>query len=69
MIRIFDKICRVAGIIADALAQLWERAGLMFLSKRENAKRTSGRVEARKRKEMEDERLDRLRNPSNYQGR
>lgn len=46
-------------------------AGLerLFRGKAEVAKRASGRLEALQRKEMELERLDRLRNPRDYQGR
>ena len=52
-----------------AFAQVGKRIGTAFLSKTENARRASGRSEALKREEMEAERLDRLRHPSNYQGR
>ena len=64
-----DKIFRAGGTIVTALARFRERVELVFLSKRENARRAAGTLEALKRKEMEAERLDRLRNPSNYQGR
>ena len=64
-----DKILRAGGTIATALARFRDRTELMFLSKREYARRASGRFETLKRKEMEAERIDRLRNPSNYQGR
>jgi hypothetical protein len=64
-----DKILRAGGKIATVLARFRERTELIFLSKRENARRASGRFETLKRKEMEAERIDRLKNPSNYQGR
>jgi len=64
-----DKILRAGGTIVAALARFRKRTELIFLSRRENARRASGRLEALKRKEMEAERIDRLRNPSNYQGR
>jgi hypothetical protein len=69
MTPLLEKILRAGRAIATALARFLERTELIFLSKRENARRASGRVETLKRKEMEAERLDRLRNPSNYQGR
>ena len=59
-----------AGVIASAvLRRVWETIELLFRSKAEVAKRASGRFEALKRREMELERLDRLRHPSDYQGR
>jgi|GraSoiStandDraft_37_1057305.scaffolds.fasta_scaffold1540620_1 hypothetical protein len=64
-----DKLLRAGGPIATALTRFRKKTELIFLSKRENAKRASGRFETLKRKEMEAERLDRLRNPRNYQGR
>lgn len=64
-----DKMLRSGGPIATALARLRKRTELVFLSKRENAKRASGRFETLKRNEEEAERIDRLRHPSNYQGR
>jgi len=64
-----EKMFRAGGTIATALARFRERVELIFLSKRENARRAAGRLEALKRQEMEAERIDRLRNPGNYQGR
>ena len=55
--------------MVTTVARLGERADLIFLSKDENARRASGRFQMRKRKRLEAERLDRLRNPSDYQGR
>jgi hypothetical protein len=69
MTPLLDKILRAAGKIGTALARFRERTELIFHSKSENAKRALGRFETLKRQEMEAERIDRLRNPSNYQGR
>jgi len=60
---------RARLVVATALRRLWERIELPFLSKDEIAKRTSGKFETLKRKDLEAERLDRLRNPRNYQGK
>ncbi len=60
---------RAGGTIAAALTRLRKGTELIFLSKRENARRAFERLETLRRKEMEAERIDRLRNPSNYQGR
>jgi hypothetical protein len=65
----FDKVSRAFGTIARALARLRERTGKAFLSKGENFTHASERSERLKREEMEAERIDRLRNPSDYQGR
>jgi hypothetical protein len=64
-----DKLLRAGGPVGNALARFRKKAELIFLSKRENARRAFGRLETRNRKEMEAERIDRLRNPGNYQGR
>ena len=69
MTPLFDKILHARKSLAAALLRLREKAALIFLSQRENAKRAFGKLETRKRKEMEAERIDRLRNPRNYQGR
>jgi hypothetical protein len=58
-----------ALIVATAFARVWEGVRALFLSKDKVAARVSGRVETLKRSEMEAERLDRLRNPRDYQGR
>jgi hypothetical protein len=58
------------GVIASAITkQVWETAERLFRSKADVARRSSGRFEALKRREMEIERLDRLRNPGDYRGR
>ena len=59
----------MAVLVTAVFAQAWERIAQLFYSKTEVAKRASGRFETLKRKEMEMERLDRLRHPSDYQGR
>jgi hypothetical protein len=68
MTRFFGKILGAVAKIATALARFRPVIGRIFLSKRENARRASGRFEALKREEIEAERIDRLRNPSKYQG-
>jgi hypothetical protein len=60
---------RTRVIVATALGRLWERIQLPFLSRDEVAKRASGKLETLKRKDLEAERIDRLRNPRNYQGK
>jgi hypothetical protein len=60
---------RTRVIVATALGRLWERIQLPFLSQDEVAKRASGKLETLKRKDLEAERIDRLRNPRNYQGK
>jgi hypothetical protein len=63
-----EKILGAGRTIATALARFRDRTALIFPSKTAHA-RASLRLETRKRKELEAERLDRLRNPSDYQGR
>lgn len=59
-----------AGVIVSAVfKRLWETTERLFRSKAQLARRDSGRFEALKRREMEIERLDRLRNPGDYRGR
>jgi len=65
----FDKVSRAFEAMASALARFRERTRQAFLSKRESHTHTSERSLRRKREEMEAERIDRLRNPSNYRGR
>jgi len=49
--------------------RLMERLGSLFRSKATLARRALLRTEASERKANEAERLDRLRNPSDYRGR
>jgi hypothetical protein len=65
----FRTVLRVAAAVETALKQASEKIARLFLSKAEAARRTNGKFEVLKRKELEAERLDRLRNPHNYQGR
>jgi hypothetical protein len=63
------KALHAGVIVSAAFKRVWETIEQVFLSKAEMAGRASGRFEALKRREMELERLDRLRHPSDYQGR
>ena len=66
----FQKKMLRAGVNIEAVTRrAWEGVGRLFLSKAAAAQRASGRFEALKRRELEAERLDRLRNPGNYQGK
>ncbi len=59
-----------AGVfISAAFARVWRTFERLFYSKAEVDRRASGRFESLKRKVLETERLDRLRNPDNYRGR
>jgi len=64
-----NKMLRACGILAAAVGRFQKRLERLFLSKRENDKRASQRALSLDRKTTEAERLDRLRNPSRYQGR
>jgi hypothetical protein len=55
------KLLRAGFIVATVWRRLWKSAEVFFLTKDEIARRAW--------KAREAERLDRLRNPSNYQGR
>ena len=63
------NIRRAGVIVVKVLAQGWEGVKQLFSSKAEVARRASGRLELLQRKEKEAERIDRLTNPRNYQGR
>ncbi|MBI5386940.1 MAG: hypothetical protein HZA90_19890 [Verrucomicrobia bacterium] len=63
------RVLHVGVILSAVFKRVWESIERLFRSKEQLARRATGRFEAFKRKEMEVERLDRLRNPSNYQGR
>ena len=63
------KVLHVGVIAAAVFQRAWETIELLFRSKAQVARRATGRFEALKRKEMEVERLDRLRHPSDYRGR
>jgi hypothetical protein len=66
MTPLLEQILRAGRAVAAALAWLQER---IFTSKYEQARRITGRSEMLKRAEFEADRIDRLRNPGNYQGR
>ena len=51
------------------LRRAWGKLGELLLSKSTLARRAALRTEARDRETSEAERLDRLRNPRDYQGR
>jgi len=55
MILFFDRALRAIAKIATAVTRFRQRRSKLF--------------EGRQREELEAERIDRLRNPSNYQGR
>jgi hypothetical protein len=63
------RLLHVGVVVMAVFARVWGSIELLFLSKAQVAQRATGRFEALKRKEMEMERLDRLRNPGNYRGR
>jgi len=63
------RVLRTRAMVATVLRRLWERIELPFLSKDEVARRASGKFETLKRKDREAERIDRLTNPRNYQGK
>ena len=65
----FRSVLHATVLVTAVFARVWEWIEMLFLSKAQLARRTTGRFEALKRKELEMERLDRLRNPGNYRGR
>ena len=69
MTPLFRKLLHIGVILAAVVQRLWEGIAQLFHSKAQLAQRATGRFEALKRKEMELDRLDRLRNPADYQGR
>ncbi len=59
-----------AGVFISAVfPRVWRICERLLYSKAEVDRRASGRFEALKRKVLEAERLDRLRNPDHYRGR
>ena len=54
---------------SSGLRRALERMGKLWVSKSTQARRTLFRSETREREASELERLDRLRNPRNYQGK
>jgi len=65
----FEKMLRFYVTIATVLGRVRERIELVFSSKKEVARRTVEKFETLHRKEMEAERIDRLVNPRDYQGK
>jgi hypothetical protein len=64
-----NKRFRIPAIVAAAMERLQNRMARIFLSKGENDRRAVRRAIGIEQKVTEAERLDRLRNPSRYQGR
>lgn len=66
----FRKPLLHAGVkIEKVIRRGCEGLGRLFLSKAEVARRAAGKFELLKRQELEIERLDRLRNPRDYEGK
>ncbi|MBI3414718.1 MAG: hypothetical protein HY043_05260 [Verrucomicrobia bacterium] len=65
----FQKLLHLGVGIETVLKRAWQGIERLFLSKAEVARRDSGRFVTLKRREMETERLDRIRNPRDYQGK
>jgi len=64
-----SKMLRAGVKVEAALRWTMGKIERLYRSKAEIARRASGRMTALLRREQEAERLDRLRNPRNYQGR
>ena len=64
-----QKLLRAGVSIEAVTRRAWDGLGRLFHSKEAAARRTSGRFEALQRQEQEAERLDRLRNPRDYEGK
>jgi hypothetical protein len=62
-------ILHVGVLVAAFFSWPLERIGRLFRSSSPDAQPHTGKLQALKRREMENERLDRLRNPRNYQGK
>ena len=69
MTPLVEKMLRVGVGIETMLKRAWRGIERVFLSKAEVARRDTGRFETLKRREMETERLDRIRNPHDYEGK
>ena len=65
----FQKQPHVRARIETALRRVGTTLGRLFLSKAGVTRLASGRFDALPRREMEAERLDRLRNPGDYIGK
>ncbi len=64
-----QRVLRAGVIVAAVIRRVGEGLQRLFLSKTEVARRAAEKFETLARQKMETERLDRLRNPRNYQGR
>ena len=69
MTPLLRRVLHIGVIVSAGFKRVWETTELLFRSKAAVAQRAAGRFEALKRREMEAERLDRLRNPGNYRCR
>ena len=63
------RVFHAGVIVSAAITRVGQSIELLFRSKADVARRAAGRIEALERRQMELERLDRLRHPSDYQGR
>ena len=64
-----QKMRHLGEGVETFLKRAWQGIERPFLSKAEVARRASGQPNARQLRELEAERLDRIRNPRDYQGR
>ena len=69
MIPFSQRWLRARVTIEGVIQRAWKGTGRLFFSQAEMTRRNRGRFEALKRLEMETERLDRLRNPRDYEGK
>jgi hypothetical protein len=69
MTRLLRKVLHLGVIVAAVLQRAWESVERRFRPKTQTVFRSARRFDVLKRKEMELERLDRLRNPGDYRGR
>jgi hypothetical protein len=69
MTSFLDKMLRSGAAIPTLLGRAWARIKRFFLSKEEVARCAAEGLKTLQRKEMEAERIDRLTNPRNYQGK
>ena len=69
MTPLLRQMLQVRVALTAVVQRGWTSLERLFCSKAQVAQRAAGRSEARKRQEMEVDRLDRLRNPGNYRGR
>lgn len=69
MIPFFTSLCRAGGAVQTVTDRVGQALGRVFLSKALLARRASLRLAESQRRALESERLDRLRNPSDYLGK